>query len=61
MARTKKEARESVGGKAPRKQLATKAIRRTAHGLSRRIVIDLTVDSAECQKQVNRNLLKDFL
>ncbi|XP_037829016.1 histone H3.2-like [Kryptolebias marmoratus] len=30
MARTKQTARKSTGGKAPRKQLATKAARRTA-------------------------------
>jgi histone H3 len=32
MARTKQTARKSVGGKAPRKQLATKASRKTAPG-----------------------------
>jgi len=31
MARTKQTARKSTGGKAPRKQLATKAARKTAH------------------------------
>ena len=30
MARTKQTARKSTGGKAPRKQLATKAARKTA-------------------------------
>ena len=31
MARTKQTARKSIGGKAPRKQLATKAARKRAH------------------------------
>ena len=31
MARTKQTARKSTGGKAPRKQLATKAARKSAH------------------------------
>jgi hypothetical protein len=50
MARTKKQARESVGGKAPRMQLATKAVRKTAPYRSTRIVIDLTVDSSDCRQ-----------
>ena len=34
MARTKQTARKSTGGKAPRKQLATKAARKGQHGLA---------------------------
>ena len=34
MARTKQTARKSTGGKAPRKQLATKAARKTAQTVS---------------------------
>ena len=33
MARTKQTARKSTGGKAPRKQLATKAARKTAYNV----------------------------
>uniref|UniRef100_A0A8B9B9H4 Histone H3 n=1 Tax=Anser brachyrhynchus TaxID=132585 RepID=A0A8B9B9H4_9AVES len=36
MARTKQTARKSTGGKAPRKQLATKAARKSAPRLRRR-------------------------
>jgi histone H3 len=35
MARTKQTARKSTGGKAPRKQLATKAARKSAPSVSR--------------------------
>jgi hypothetical protein len=44
MARTKQQARESIGGKAPRKLLATKAVRKAPnYPIKLKIVIDLTV------------------
>jgi hypothetical protein len=57
MARTKQQARDSVGGKAPRKQLATKAVRKAPYYSIRPkvITVDLTsddstlaVDKSEC-------------
>jgi hypothetical protein len=52
MARTKQEARKSFGGKAPRKILATKAIRRSAPCNNNRsdepkVIIDLTDNDEE--------------
>jgi hypothetical protein len=44
MARTKQQARESWGGKAPRKLLATKAVRKAPnYPIQPKVVIDLTV------------------
>jgi hypothetical protein len=48
MARTKMEARASVGGKAPRKLLQTKAILKPGPSKQKRIhiIIDLTVEES---------------
>ncbi len=42
MARTKQTARKSTGGKAPRKQLATKAARKSAPSVSRRSIFKIS-------------------
>jgi histone H3 len=39
MARTKQTARKSTGGKAPRKQLATKAARKSAPSVNRNLTV----------------------
>ncbi|KAK3598645.1 hypothetical protein CHS0354_024367, partial [Potamilus streckersoni] len=44
MARTKQTARKSTGGKAPRKQLATKAARKIAPATGGRLVREITQD-----------------
>ena len=46
MARTKQTARKSTGGKAPRKQLATKAARKSAPatgGVKKRVKMDVSL------------------
>ncbi|KAJ1342501.1 hypothetical protein BSLG_002943 [Batrachochytrium salamandrivorans] len=50
MARTKQTARKSTGGKAPRKQLATKAARKSAPATGGVKRHDLLTDSAFSQK-----------
>ncbi|CAJ0950817.1 unnamed protein product [Ranitomeya imitator] len=44
MARTKQTARKSTGGKAPRKQLATKAARKSAPATGGRLVREIAQD-----------------
>jgi len=50
MARTKQTARKSTGGKAPRKQLATKAARKSAPtaGGVKKVLISYHVDINTC-------------
>ncbi|TRZ26060.1 hypothetical protein HGM15179_001032 [Zosterops borbonicus] len=67
MARTKQTARKSTGGKAPRKQLATKAARKSAPstgGVKKphryRILFHLSVSSAASTYK-NRNIRKPNL
>jgi hypothetical protein len=54
MARTKEEARKSIGGKAPRKQLATKAIRKSVSyepRIVQKIIFALTIDNELKEEQ----------
>ncbi len=54
MARTKDEARKSIGGKAPRKQLATKAIRKSVSyepRIVQKIIFDLTIENELNEEQ----------